>query len=309
VTAEGQRSGPGRAWTILLVSLFAALGVLLGARSLLVRSVHTKPGVERSLVGSGDRDTEQVRRSKVTAEPGNEPVTIPRLRRARRLTASDFDEMAHRASTARVARPDDPAPVALAGFAAAGLAYLRGDDEAARAALDEARAARGEPPVDVADWELALVLGDPRSDGFERVETHLATRPDDVRARMGRAVILHLDDRHEQAIAEASRIERSLAPERNEVRGELLELVAEEQAELERWPAALSTFERVARLDVAASGRCALAGARIARERLGDDVTAVRLMQTACDAGLVRGCRQPGDDRDTTGIARRSRRR
>ena len=141
------------AWTVAFVIVFAALGMLLGARSLLGRSAHATQRPMRAA-----------------------PVDAP--------TASLL---------AWVVDVDSPS-----------------------------------------GWQVALRSGDARGEGLGLVEAHLAQAPDDVRARLARAVLLHLDGRHAEAEAAAVALGSAMAAQNAQVARDLARFLEHERAELGR---------------------------------------------------------------------------
>ena len=142
----------GHAWTVAFVVVFAALGILLGARGLLGRSAHTATATARATT----------------------PVDAPIARLVDWIVDVD-------------------AP---------------------------------------AEWQIALRRGDARASAL--VEGRLAEEPGDVRARLARAVLLHVEGRHAEAEAAAFALTTMLGD--SAVADPLLRFVEHERAERERSP-------------------------------------------------------------------------
>ena len=152
------RHASRHAWTVAFVVVFAALGMLLGARSLLGRSAHASPRTHATSGASGYLE-----------------APIPRL-------------------VAWIADVDSPA-----------------------------------------EWQIAML--DSRKDrgsGLALVDAHLAERPDDVRARLARAVLLHAEGRHAEAEAVASALIPLLSAGDAQIAALLRRFIEDERAELER---------------------------------------------------------------------------
>jgi hypothetical protein len=285
--ARGENvDGPHRSgtrWSVAFIALFAVLGIMLGARSLLGRTDATPP-------------------------PPTATETTPRdesSRRPRPMDADAFTKLASRTAAALQSKPADPSLSALAAYADGGLAYSRGDDDAARAAVDRVRSflgdkrsaqgipawiADGRTADTLTDWEMAAIYGDARGVGLTAVDTRLAKAPEDFRARMGRALLLHLANRHEEAIEQALSLHALLPGSKPQSSGQLLRFVADEYVELERWDEAVRAYREVVDLGGPAAAQAGMDGGRIALRKLKDRAVARELFQGACDAGNDLAC-------------------
>ncbi len=183
-----------------------------------------------------------------------------RLRRPSARNADDFERLLDRVRQGLGAEPDSHLLRALEDYAEGGLRYASGDDAGARASLQSMRSSlaarrRPAPPwLAVAsgaasrssDWELALIFGDARGEGLPRVEDHLRDHPGDTAARLGRARLLHVADRHDEALLEAR--ELSDAAELDPATAEWLPVfLAEELRELGRDAEAVEALETACR--------------------------------------------------------------
>jgi tetratricopeptide (TPR) repeat protein len=221
------------------------------------------------------------------------------------MDADAFATLANRAAAGLQIRPDEPALAALAAYAEGGLAYTLGDDSTARQAIDRVRSvlgdqrstqgipawiADGKATNSLTDWELAAIYGDARGIGLTAVEARLADAPADFRAQMGRALLLHLADRHDEAIEQALGLQALVPPSKPKSAGQVLRFVADEYVELERWDEAVRTYREVVKLGGPAAAQAGMDGGRIALDILKDSVAARELFQGACRAGNDLAC-------------------
>jgi hypothetical protein len=334
---EGEPKQTGARWSFVFIALFAVLGILLGARSLLGRDarqraeasptvltdIHVPPAETEAIEEAGISVPAKPAEQREKADPfraANRQAT-PLVGRPAGLDREDFEALADRAAAGLRVRPDDPSLGALAAYADGGLAYARGDDADARRAIDRALDALGtNPPArglpawlsegrtagEMADWEVAAIYGDARGLGLPLVEKQIEEDPRDFRAHMGRALLLHMDDRHEDAIAQALEV-RARVPESNPAAAaQVLRFVADEYAELGRWSDAVQAYTEVVELGGPTVAQAGVDGGRIALEKLGDVKTARAMFRAACEAGNELACRGPSAGR--TGRPRRARR-
>lgn len=130
-----------------------------------------------------------------------------------------FERIAQEARDALVRAPQDPVPQALALYAEAGLAALRGDEAGTQRALGKLAEVVSalppqmlglgplalltrRPPGPFQAWESAVLLGDPRGDGLSSVDQHLREHPDDARALFARGALRALHGEPEAARAD-----------------------------------------------------------------------------------------------------------
>ncbi len=200
---------------------------------------------------------------------------LRQLRRPRLLGAADFAELAQRAGDALGARPGQPEPSAMLAWARGGLAYVDGDDAAARREIERAREALvgadgdvkppawlssgGRAPAELADWELALIFGDARREGLGHVETRLRQRPGDVRAWFVRAQLLHVHGRHDQAAESARAIHRRLSAAGNGAAAEVAMFLGDELTELGRPDGARAAYRAACEAGLSSACRRAAA--------------------------------------------------
>jgi len=312
-TEEAAKQGPhgsGARWSVAFIVLFAVLGIMLGARSLVGRTEQPQQEPTESAEGPAKEDP--------FATPRR---SVQQRQRPKPLDATAFTTLANRAAAGLQSRPDDPSLTALAAYADGGLAYTRGDDEKAREAIDRVRSVLGDHRLaqgipswiaegrrgnSLAEWELAAIYGDARGVGLPLVDARLAQAPEDFRARMGRALLLHLADRHEEAIEQALDLRARVSLSEPQSAGQVLRFVADEYVDLGRWEDAVRTYGEVVELGGPAVAQAGMDGGRIALEKLGDSVTARELFRAACDAGNDLACRRASAAR--TGRPRRASR-
>ena len=274
----------GTKWSVAFIVLFAALGIMLGARSLVGRTETPQPA---------------------PATPWRQAAQPPK--RPKPMDADAFISLANRAATGLQFKPGDPSLAALAAFADGGLAYTRGDDGEARQAIDRVRSAlgdrrpaqgipswiaEGKAADSLADWELAAIYGDARGDGLPLVDARLSEAPLDFKAQMGRALLLHLADRHDDAIKQAMDLYALVPPSKPRSAGQVLRFVADEYVDLGRWEDAVRTYRQVVELGGPVVAQAGMDGGRIALEKLNDGTTARELFRAACDAGNDLACRR-----------------
>jgi serine/threonine-protein kinase len=309
------RAGLGAPWITVFVALFAVLGVLLGARSLLGRDRAATEPAPAAVETAGDPAPAPIPETPPPIETTRTQLDtstrkgFQQPRRPRPLSVDDFESLSSRAAAGLETRPDDPTLGALHAFAEGGLAYTRGDDDEAREALDRARTglkdskgvrglpvwtANDRPAAELTEWELAASYGDARGTGLSQVDAHLASSPEDLRARMGRALLLHLNSRHDEAIEEASSVRYRVPGGNVEVTSQVVRFIADEYAELGQWSDAVSAYLHVARLGGSAAAQAGMEGGGIAIEKLNDRERASELFQAACDAGNALACRRVG---------------
>lgn len=305
----------GAPWTLVLVALFAALGVLLGSRSLLGRDRAVTEPAPVAVEPAGETAPASIAATPPPIETARTQLDtstrkgFQQLRRPRPLSADDFESLAGRAAAGLETRPDDPTLGALHAFAEGGLAYTRGEYDEAREALDRARAgleeskgvkglplwtANDRPATELTEWELAAIYGDARGTGLSLVDARLASSPEDLRARMGRALLLHLNSRHDEAIEQARSVWDRVPEDNDEVTSQVVRFIADEYAELGEWSDAVSAYLHVARLGGPAAAQSGMDGGGIAIEKLHDRERARELFQAACDAGNSLACRRVG---------------
>jgi tRNA A-37 threonylcarbamoyl transferase component Bud32 len=296
----------GTKWQVVFIVLFAVLGIMLGARSLVGRAGHPtrkpKARTEATMPSTSEDVAPPVTNP---AEPTGSDAEPKRTGRPESMDADAFTTLANRAAAGLRFRPDDPSLAALAAYADGGLAYAAGDDATAREAIDrvrsvlgERRSAQGIPAWiadgkkadSLADWELAAIYGDARGVGLTAVDARLAAAPADFRAQMARALLLHLADRHEEAIEQASALRALVPPSKPESAGQVLRFVADEYVELERWDEAVRTYLEVVKLGGPAAAQAGMDGGRIALAELNDRAVARELFQGACEAGNDLAC-------------------
>jgi hypothetical protein len=111
---------------------------------------------------------------------------------------------------------------------------------------------------------------------------------------MGRALLLHLNSRHDEAIEEASSVRYRVPGGNVEVTSQVVRFIADEYAELGQWSDAVSAYLHVARLGGSAAAQAGMEGGGIAIEKLNDRERASELFQAACDAGNALACRRVG---------------
>jgi serine/threonine protein kinase/tetratricopeptide (TPR) repeat protein len=332
--APDSPQGSGTKWLVAFIVLFAVLGIMLGARSLVGRppSLTSRSATEGRPFGVAPRQAPAATEStantidagvasapKLAEGPATEGPfgatrrqAIQPLKRPQPLDAKNFTNLAQRAAAGLQFRPDDPSLAALAAYADGGLAYTRGDDDAARESIDQVRSvlghhkavqgmpawiAEGKTADSLADWELAAIYGDARGDGLPAVDARLAQAPLDFRAQMGRALLLHLADRHDDAIEQAMDLHALVPPSKPESAGQVLRFVADEYVDLGRWDEAVRTYRQVVELGGSVAAQAGMDGGRIALEKLGDDSSARELFSAACNAGNLLACRRAATTR------------
>jgi hypothetical protein len=319
---------------VAFIALFAVLGIMLGARSLLGRTDQATP-IRAPVLTTAEETREPIPPVSSAADPETESIkakpeeTGPRRpfgdsanvdapRRPRPMDADSFSALANRADAALQFKPADPSLAALAAYADGGLAYTRGEDATARAAIDRVRSllgdkrsaqgipawiAEGQTADALADWEMAAIYGDARGIGLSAVDARLAEAPDDFRARLGRALLLHLADRHEEAIEQALSLHAAVPQSKPQSSAQLLRFVADEYVELEQWGEAVRTYREVVSLGGPAAAQAGMDGGRIALDELKDGAAARELFRGACEAGNDLACGRAAGTR-----ARRPRR-
>lgn len=290
-------------------------------------ALHAGPGGEDRPGGAGDpRQSPFARRGQEGA--GALPLSQrPRLRprpgiageggRARGeipgreapATEAEFLRLKERAEAAAARNADGNTGGAMSAFAEGGLAYLAGDEAKAGDSLAEVQKLGGMPVMMVAagplwvirdrapgspfqPWELAVAFGDGRGAGLAAVDERLASAPEDLRARFGRAYLSRLHGRHELAIADAAACHEQ-AGEAGELKKSFLAaFLADEHAALGHWADALAWYRQAIAGGGKAAGALALEAARIAEEKLGDRQAAAEMLTAACKAGNVMACRR-----------------
>jgi eukaryotic-like serine/threonine-protein kinase len=225
------------------------------------------------------------------------------------LSAADFEAMHRRSAAALARKPEDRLARTQETFARGGLAYLRGDDTAARLALVEMGERHEVPPTALAtaplwafgqrdpeapfaDWEVAIIYGDAREEGLAMVDRHLAAEPDDFRAGLGRAFLLRLHGRGEEALSGAGELYRRAAAAEAPEAPAIALFAAEELALAKRWGEALDWYRRAAAGGGQLAAVAGLQGGRVAAEELGDAPAARNLLDAACTAGSALACQR-----------------
>jgi serine/threonine protein kinase len=232
------------------------------------------------------------------------------LRRPQKLGESEFRTLGARIEPALRRRPDSPMLKALQAYARGGLAYAAGDDFQARRAIDDARSAHagssqaagfvpwltaeGRSADQLDDWELALIYGDARGEGWPLVEARLDAHPDDVRARFGHAVLHHVSGRHREAIREADTLYHQISRSSDDVAARVISFVADEHAELGQWSDALRAYRQTVDHGGRSAPIAAIEGGQLALDRLNDRAAARELFRIACEMGQPVGCRKVG---------------
>ena len=311
--------GSGTKWSVAFIVLFAVLGIMLGARSLVGRTERPDPQpvapVPTSIesiptdaeTDGGPPSPPSGRAAAGGAFGATRRQATQLLKRPKPLDAEAFTILAGRAAAGLQARPDDPSLAALAAYANGGMAYTIGDDDEARQAVDRIRSVLGDKTStqgipswiaddragnSLADWELAAIYGDARGVGLTAVDARLARAPLDFKAQMGRALLLHLADRHDDAIKQAMVLYALVPQTKPQSAGQVLRFVADEYVDLGRWDDAVRTYRQVAELGGAVAAQAGMDGGRIALEKLGDAPTAKELFRAACNAGNDLACRR-----------------
>lgn len=235
------------------------------------------------------------------------------LRPSRRLTAQDFAELraASQQVDVRLARLELSREflASVGDFALAGEAYLAGDLAGARAALARAEAnpAKAVVPIafpllvlgreagaPLADWELAMALGDPRDEAATALRAaETAGRVPHPQAAFARAVFERWQGRHLAAAqaAEALLAGASKAELSRRARAQVGQLAGEEWAAAGEAERAAAAFTAALEATIGrergalAFGAGALLGHRLAQRDL-----AAPFFQAACAEGMQRAC-------------------
>ena len=271
-------------------------------------SVQSEPATSRPIrnpAGRASGRRSSGSKSRLGGRPGS-PLQVLRSF-TKRTTADDLEQvldavrgMPRRGSKAAQAE-------ALERYAKGGLAYLGGDDRAARATLGELTASPrfvaswGPSPLmllassassggKLADWELALGYGDAKAIAGGELDRLLLHEPENPRYRFARALVHRLDGEHSAVVRDAVPVFHTLGGKDGpEARNYLALIVGEAYLGLGRGGEALTWFRRAVEIGGPFRGVSALRAAEAAFE-VGELETAVGMLKVACEAKIQPAC-------------------
>jgi len=158
-------------------------------------------------------------------------------------------------------------------------------------------------------WQLAVLYADARGDGLSLVDARLAREPRDMRARMARALLLHLDGRHADAGEASASLLADVPASDGMARSHVLRFLGDERSELGQWDAALQAYHDAMRAGGAAFDPATLDDDLFVAGMGGNADSLLDLIDAACAAGRENACTRAAKIRLGAGFRERTLRR